>query len=309
MTDRDKSQEVREVRGEYPLDGTGRCPQRIAWRPIPLGGGRYMQRVNGYAFYQLSTVIHPLTQLDINSKLSVWAYDLHTAREWLRYLLAGEVVPLRVCKAKGNQLINTISEALPTDFPGTVLDQEKTLDIYGWLIPQQAKEFETVLAAELQEVDTYFISKKGIYVTSDLIDAADLALDGVARAVISQEALRDFREAGKCLAFDLATAAGFHTMRATENVLRQYHAVVTGRRGRRSWRKCIESLKRAGEDPKTLGIADQIRDLHRNPVMHPEGFLTIEEAQGLFDIAKSAISAMAGRIAAILPASLPPTVP
>ena len=45
-----------------------------------------------------------------------------------------------------------------------------------------------------------------------------------------------------------------------------------------------------------MEVLDHIRDLHRNTVMHPEAFLTMTEAQRLFDIAKSAISAMGDRI-------------
>jgi hypothetical protein len=37
--------------------------------------------------------------------------------------------------------------------------------------------------------------------------------------------------------------------------------------------------------------------LHRNPTMHPEVFYDIKEALALFDIAKSAIVAMAAEIA------------
>jgi len=59
---------------------------------------------------------------------------------------------------------------------------------------------------------------------------------------------------------------------------------------------CIDGLKGAGADEKTVAVLDQIRSLHRNPLMHPEVFLTADEGLRLFDIAKSAISAMADQI-------------
>lgn len=308
MTDRDKSQEVRWFQGEYPLDGAGRCPQRVAWRPIPLGEGRYMQRVSGNDFFKLAVAVHPLTDLQVDTKVSSVVWGLHTARVWLDYFLSGAVIPLRVCRPNADRLVAAIDQVVPADFPATLPENwEEELGLHALTITHEVKEFETVLAAELQDTDTYFISKKGIYVTSDLIDAADMALDEDVRSVISPEAIVDFKESGKCLAFDLATAAGFHAMRATENVLRQYHALIVNPLAgtKCDWGQCIVELRKAGADTKTLGVVDQIRDLHRNPLMHPEAFLTVQDALRLFDIAKSAISAMADQIAQI--PSMPPT--
>lgn len=115
--------------------------------------------------------------------------------------------------------------------------------------------------------------------------------------VISDNAKKDFREAGKCLAFELPTAAGFHAMRATESVLREYYGLVTGKDpAKTDWGTCIQELKNAGANKKVLQVLDQIRDLHRNPLSHPQDFLSLREALGLFDIAKSAIGAIADEI-------------
>src|SRR5206468_496698 len=119
------------------------------------------------------------------------------------------------------------------------------------------------------------------------------------RTALGDDAKKDFREAGKCLAFELPTAAGYHTMRATEAVLREYWLLVrkpiSGTRPP-DMAPCINELRADGENPKLMDILDHIRDLHRNTLMHPEAFLTMKEALRLFDIAKSAISAMGDRI-------------
>ena len=70
--------------------------------------------------------------------------------------------------------------------------------------------------------------------------------------------------------------------------------------------KCIEQLRKKKEDPKLMDILDHIRDLHRNTTMHPEAFLDMKDALRLFDIAKSAISAMGDRINTLK--ITPPTV-
>ncbi|MBI2187166.1 MAG: hypothetical protein HYU37_08605 [Acidobacteria bacterium] len=103
----------------------------------------------------------------------------------------------------------------------------------------------------------------------------------------------------RCLAFEVPTAAAFHVMRATEGVLRKYHALTKGLpAGTKSpeWAQCINEIKAAGGNPKVTGILGHIRDLHRNPTMHPQECLSIQEALSLFDVAKSAIVAMAAEI-------------
>lgn len=55
-------------------------------------------------------------------------------------------------------------------------------------------------------------------------------------------------------------------------------------------------------DPKVWSALDQLTKLHRNPVVHPEHVLTMDEAVTIFGLAQSAVSAML----ALLPV-LPPT--
>jgi hypothetical protein len=267
-----------------------------------------MQRVNQHQFYEFATILHPLTEMPTSQKISELMWKLYQAQTWLDYFLGNRVVPLVVCRPSGLRLIEQIRELLPKDFPTTMPDNpDDPIGFQGRIISDGTKEFETVLAAELQALDTYFISQKGIYATPDLIESADKALDESVRKVISAEALKDFGQAGRCLAFDLPTAAGFHAMRATENVLRQYHRAIMKPPSittNPDMATCINELKKAGADQKTLAVIDQIRDLHRNTIMHPEVFLSPSEGLRLFDIAKSAISAMSDQISAIPPSPI-----
>ena len=76
-----------------------------------------------------------------------------------------------------------------------------------------------MFSTEVQIIVTYFVSKKAIYDTNDLIAREDeIFADNVCQHV-SEQSKHDMREAGKCLAFDLATAAGFHIARAVEGTL------------------------------------------------------------------------------------------
>ena len=233
---------------------------------------------------------------------SVW--QLNTARAWLEFILEHQMYRFVVCQGAGRELVAAIDAVLPrktTEF--STIDSERKLT---WLeaanIRSGASEFETVFAAELPTFDTYVVSKKGIYSTADLVERADMAFDDSARPHLSAEILSDFRQAGRCLAFELATGAGFHTMRAVEAVLRHYWRLVlkppASARAPEMF-NCISDLRNAGESEKLMNILDDIRDLHRNTIMHPEAFLDMKDALRLFDVAKSAISAMADRIGEI----------
>jgi len=54
----------------------------------------------------------------------------------------------------------------------------------------------------------------------------------------------------------------------------------------------LELLRQNGADAKAVEAADQLRGLHRNPLMHPEDFLHTDDALDVFDLCKSAIKAL-----------------
>jgi len=85
-------------------------------------------------------------------------------------------------------------------------------------------------------------------------------------------------------------------MRATELVVRRYWDAVTSGKQRPDRFNIGEYLREMEKenvgDPKTLATLKQIKDLHRNELMHPEVSLDIDEAISLLGIAQSAIAAM-----------------
>ena len=98
------------------------------------------------------------------------------------------------------------------------------------------------------------------------------------------------------MAFDLPTSAAFHILRATEALITEYYGVVVGYKPKmksRNWERYIEHLRKHGGNPKILLALDQIREMHRNPIIHPEDFLSDDEAVTLFGVAQGVIVAMA----------------
>jgi hypothetical protein len=136
--------------------------------------------------------------------------------------------------------------------------------------------------------------------TNILIEDATRIFSNETRKMLSGAATRDIAEAGRCLAFELPTAAAFHLTRAAESVIREYYGLIVGtlpKVKQRNWGAYIKKLREHGADQRILAALDQIKDLHRNPILHPELQLELDEAISLVGIIESAISSMVAEIA------------
>jgi len=114
---------------------------------------------------------------------------------------------------------------------------------------------------------------------------------------ITEDVKREIRESGKCLAFDCATASGFHIMRATELIIHKYYTHVckpTSEKRLDNWGAYIAKLDQVADAQvkEVVAILRQIKDQHRNLIMHPELVLSPDESFTLFEIAQGAIIAM-----------------
>jgi hypothetical protein len=155
--------------------------------------------------------------------------------------------------------------------------------------------FQNVLLAELSELDLYFVSQKGGFNTKTLIFNAEhcIPLPNDIREGLGKQVTEDMRAAGQCLVFGLPTAAGFHMFRAVEAVVLMYFPILKLTPPGRNLGRYIEALNEAGVDARIIGMLTHLKDFYRNPLAHPDLFLTMPEAVGLFGIAPSAIAQMA----------------
>lgn len=242
-------------------------------------------------------------------------YNLGAAMRQIAGIEAGTVlgnvwVPLINAQTELNNLFNTewFSPAVKTAYgPGQKLlaaikplasradlDCELTA-IEAWSVTGALTEFEAVLKSELAIADAYFVSRKGAYDSTALITNAEQIfhpdlVNKVPKAII------DIREGGKCLAFELSTAAGFHVLRATESVLKVYWDAVSKGKPHPRQKNIGVYLDKMEKDnlgsAKVRAVLKQIKDLHRNPLIHPDETLALDDAIGLFGICQSAIGAM-----------------
>ncbi len=259
------------------------CDPLEMWWARCLDGGRVL-RVNTYGFYDLGGNLGFAEEVNEGSKYGdVW-YQLDKARDAVQALLDNKIVPVKTCRVSGQGVVDAITSIVPASF-SEASKRDKEAIVQVWLIyglHAAIREFKTVLSAELNLLDTYSVSQKGAYSTSDLIEQAELLIPESIRGLLPEQAKTDIQQAGKCIAYDVPTGAAFHILRAIESVIRAYYQHVTGNLPKpkmRNWGAYINNLRKAGGDEKIVGYIEHLKERYRNPVFHPEDNLTPEEAQ------------------------------
>jgi hypothetical protein len=166
------------------------------------------------------------------------------------------------------------------------------------------EQFRHVLAVECRKSETYFIEKVVGFDLPTLLHSAEENIHQAIRPCVPGNALSEIREAGRCLALENYTASGFHTLRGLEVVIAAYYKAVSGKdREFRSWHDYVEALaelaeENDGEKPKypsakVAAMIDRMRELDRNPLMHPSDTLDEMAADGLFKLGIVTITELA----------------
>src|SRR5438552_13467320 len=104
------------------------------------------------------------------------------------------------------------------------------------------------------------------------------------RKELPGEAIHDIKQGARCFAFELPTAAGFHFLRAIEAVIHSFYDVLSNnakRPKRAAMGIYIDELIKLNANAELVATLKQIKDLHRNPIIHPEETLDMIEAQML----------------------------
>lgn len=259
--------------------------------PKALCGG-VMIRLDLSYFLRLSANLTRLRFLRHGETIGEARSPLFDARAWLVSL--GQDVTFGTSGARNTKaaipaLLNSIDALLGLDDGA-----ELTFADYVALL-NQLGTFEVLMLSDFSLADAYYVLEKEPYSTLSLVTKgwslfpSDLVLK-------VPEAVADMQEAGKCIAFEVPTAAAFHVHRATETVLRRYWEIVTGNRPKPKTRSIgvfLRGLRDLGcGDSKVIAALSQMNELHRNPTIHPEDFLEMSEAIGLVGIANSVVAAM-----------------
>ena len=247
----------------------------------------FMMRLNLAYYYEMGAVLHPLGELPFESKLSLeYLMILNNAKKLL-FSSINQNLFYSSYNAAAN-LLGQINSIL--DEYATIQDKEKTFKLYE--VKNQARNFEAAYKAELQISNSYLVTPKGGYSIDVLTQFSENSFPpNLLKLVPNAE--HDVEQAARCLAFENPTAAGFHLMRILESVIQKYWFLLTNgskkpkNKNMGAYLSALQGI--SSVDPKILATLKQIKDLHRNPIAHPDKNLTVEEAINLYGIIRSAI--------------------
>lgn len=260
-----------------------------------------MIKVDLNVLYKIGALVSPLTKLSgAQSSLSVLG-PVFLAHQELAEMLMSNFFSLKTSRRSGEALQKVLSEMTKKCLEGPCESRcEQIIEAYAVKrVAEAAKEFEITLKAELNTAPCYLVISKGGYDIDVLMrEPWRMFPEGLVKFV--PESLYDVSEAGKCLAFEIPSAAAFHLHRINEAVLHRYWDVVSDGESipkKSSMGLYINKLEEGKKgDIKVIASLKQIKDLHRNPTIHPGDKLTVQEAIELFGIIVSVVSMMLCKI-------------
>ena len=274
-----------------------------------------VQPIDQYPIYELGAALQRLKDAayamttDRPPDATTFYGDLWLAEQQLTRLLNGVPFRLHFCRSAAETLaghiaplMNEMLENRRKGNPQTVLPS--TEDWRWYSIRNDIAVFEHQFSAELQKTATYAVPERGIFRTEGLVDSADLHVHHSVHAAVSDFARNEFRSAGRCLAFGLYSASGFHSARAVEDVLRAYHHLhLPGSNSEKlsmgNMASALDDMHKATEKPPRLPSPNTVRHVKdfasydRNPLMHKTVVLEELHAVTLLNTAASVTVEMA----------------
>lgn len=271
-----------------------------------------MDRIDLYRLYVIGSELHPLIAAS-RSDTTVGDFFLplwNASRAIDELLSADGPVRLDFCRPAAEKLKSEINALGLKHYRnpdgGVSFGSAPDTAIASWELwnlKNAIEAFETVFQTEMQRAATYLVPKRGTYDLGDLVDRADDTFPDHLKRVIGAQALAEYRAAGRCYAFGLFTASGYHCCRAAEAMLREYYRALTDLvdDGTESWGVLLAGLEKVNgpkePDAKTMGHIKHLKDHDRNPLSHLRADLGVMDADVLLAASKVAMSAMAAEIA------------
>lgn len=302
------------LRGVFGAESSERrdC-SRVIFLQAPFasgaGGVQPVQKIDPFRMYELASKVHPLAEprtVPI-SRLGA-ALLLSTAGQAVALYLTPEApMEFGLCRPAAEELKRAVDQVFAQLFHDPQTEQwvplnDEPVDVWR-LGPAQtaAQAFEAVLRAEMQAAPAFVARRRGIYDTAELVNVAQHAVPADLVPAVSSKALVELDSAGRCLAFELWTAAGFHTCRAVEAVMEDYYRQMCAGTGTlNSWydyTQALENAIKAGKPPlpeqATINHLTTLRKYNRNEIAHPRVVLDEAEAVTVFNLGLAVILLMA----------------
>lgn len=262
-----------------------------------IWGAPKMIRVDGAYLYGVAEKFSAIRSLEEKDTERMTLFMLiFQARQEIEGFIFNSVFTsgFKAANISGRELLTEIDSFFSTDED---LNWNEEIPAYSITqLKSKFHNFETVLRAELQSSALYHVSPKGGFDTYNLSDNGAIIFPPDLEAKVPA-AIPDVKAACRCIAFELPTAAAFHLHRANESVLRIYWDSVTSGKAHPEQRNMgvyLNELNKLDCGKKEVREhLKSIKDLHRNPLMHPEQSIdSIDQALDLMAAIRCSIGYM-----------------
>ena len=242
-----------------------------------------MQKTEIYKYYRFGFNYWRLLHESTNLKCEEF-YD--GFKEYLDFI---DELKLSVTKSgiSLNHLLSDFEEITKIkdteDLKGEIIDSSLHSKIIGKL-----KKIDNILDAELNIRIGYTLDEKR-YSIEILTEGIQKIFGADVYQKLPPIAQYDFKEAGLCLAFDRYTAAAFHALRGTEDVLKYYYSKLLGvvPKSSDTWgsfmtgiNKKIKTIKPVPPEELLINL-ESLRKYYRNRTQHPDQMYNSDDVQDL----------------------------
>jgi hypothetical protein len=246
-----------------------------------------MKPTNVHTFYSLGVALERLyANVGVDrTGIDVFSYLIDPHNSLMEFLAGTENMPIQDTRSAANYLFQ-FTGALYKSFGSNPDEAQRKLNQSEVSMFIHGKdEFEKAFEREYRNLDVLTVMKKGIYDTRLLMRGPEEELPERLRKFLPQQALDDWKEAGRCLAFEVPTACAFHICRGTEALMLGYYKALARKPwpfNKRDWNIYIAQLGVEGAPKSITTRLDEIRDMDRNAYTHPEKTVSLDEAPVLF---------------------------
>ena len=288
---------------------------KVRVRELPAYWGKWfrcvsdstMKQADLNIFYQFGKQLETIRKNCQRNSLLIDAYMYcHANRGWLVGFL-GQTKEVSLHLKRSRARVETILSMVDA-----ICDSPKVHTVGALVAPEESDaifwaydSFEECFAEESRKLQVFMVTPKGTRHTEILIENPESDLPENAVPSLPPQFLYDLKQAARCLAFDIPTACAFHIFRGTESLMLAYHEALTKKPWplpkNRDWGAYITQLERAGALSNITGRLNEIRDKDRNPYIHPEKNVEIQEAKVFYDLCAGVNYYMAEEIAKLNP--------
>ena len=247
-----------------------------------------MRLTNPTDFIKFGGQIRYLIGADKDYKIGGDRFLLHAFNDVQGYLtLLGFRVSSKLFEATLAPYLDKFAEKVAAD-------ENATLGEFAGEFRSDLMSFESTVGAEALIIPIALPVPRRIPL-NDLLEEPHKILGAGVFDSLTPIAQEDFRQAGRCIAFECPTAAAFHILRCTEECIRVLHKAYFPKIKieKQAWGELVKNLTSKPRAPKPdltlLAHLDHLRERFRNPTDHPDKTYEIEEAEGLLHVAVDAI--------------------